>query len=125
MSRRVLTVDDDPRNLKLVRDLLGVIGYETLTAADGREGIAVAKAERPDLILMDMQMPVMDGFEASQCLKSDPETRDIPIIALTSLAMQGDRERIFAAGCDDCLTKPLDTREFLRVIAARLNEGAT
>lgn len=120
MPNRVLTVDDDPCNLKLVRDLLHVAGCDTLEASGGQQAIELAKAHKPDLILMDIQMPGMNGIEATERIKSDPETHDIPVIALTSLAMQGDRERILAAGCDDCLTKPLDTRLFLRILKEKL-----
>jgi len=122
MSKVILIVEDEPRNLKLIRDLLHVVGYETLEATDGKQGIELAKAHRPDLILMDIAMPVMDGLEATKALKADAETKNTHIIALTSHAMKGDEERIRAAGCDGYLTKPIDTREFLKKVAEYLRE---
>jgi len=113
MGRVVLIVEDDPKNLKLIRDLLQIRGYTTLEATDGKQGVDMARAKMPDLILMDIQMPVMDGFEAISILKADPVTKSIPIIALTAFAMQGDREKCMEAGCNDYITKPLDTRAFV------------
>ena len=98
---RILIIEDDPKNLTLFRDLLQRFGYTTTEATDGREGIKLARADKPDLILMDIQLPVMDGIEATKILKSDPQTKNIPILALTSYAMKGDREKILKAGCDD------------------------
>jgi len=120
MGKVVLIVEDDPKNMKLFRDLLDISGYTTIEAGDGEQGIRLAKRKRPDLILMDIQMPVMDGIEAAKILKADPETKAIPIIALTSHAMEGDRERIFQAGFDGYITKPVYTREFLKTVAAYL-----
>ena len=113
MGRVILIVEDDPKNLKLIRDLLQIRGYTTLEATDGKQGVDMARAKMPDLILMDIQMPVMDGFEAISILKADPVTKSIPIIALTAFAMQGDREKCMDAGCNDYITKPLDTRAFV------------
>jgi CheY-like chemotaxis protein len=104
--------DDNVFMLKMRLDLLG--GYEVLVAANGLEGIAKARDHRPDLILMDLHLPGIDGWEVTRQLKADPGTRDIPIIALTADAMVGDRERALAAGCDDFETKPVD---FSRLIA--------
>jgi two-component system, cell cycle response regulator DivK len=122
MNKHILIVDDDPRNVRLVSALLRVSGYETIEAANGQEAVDKAREHHPDLILMDIQMPVMDGLEATRQLKSDQKTKDIPVIALTSFAMSGDRERILAGGCDDCLTKPLDTRNFVKRITAFFEE---
>jgi CheY-like chemotaxis protein len=114
---RILIIEDDPKNLTLFRDLLQRFGYTTTEATDGREGIKLARADKPDLILMDIQLPVMDGIEATKILKSDPQTKNIPILALTSYAMKGDREKILQAGCDDYLAKPVDVQEFLAKVA--------
>ena len=122
MKRVVLIVEDDPLNLKLIRDLLQVSGYTTLEATDGKQGIALAKGEKPDLILMDIQMPVMDGLKATRILKAEAETKDIPIIALTSYAMKGDEEKIRAAGCDAYMIKPIDTRIFVEKIGKYLSK---
>ena len=122
MSKVVLIVEDNTLNLKVIRDLLQVSGYTTLEATDGKQGIALAKAEKPDLILMDIQMPVMDGLEATRILKAEAETKDIPIVALTSYAMTGDEERIKTAGCDGYVTKPIDTRNFLKELKRYLQE---
>jgi two-component system, cell cycle response regulator DivK len=106
MPARILVAEDDADNRRIVVKVLTVEGYETLEAADGRSAVAVAKRERPDLIVMDLAMPGMDGWEASRRLKADPETADIPIIALTAFAMRGDEERAREAGCDAYLSKP-------------------
>jgi two-component system, cell cycle response regulator DivK len=113
MGRVILIVEDDPKTLKLLRDLLQIRGYTTLEASDGKQGVDMARAKMPDLIFMDIQMPVMDGFEAINILKADPVTKSIPVIALTACAMQGDREKCMAAGCNEYMTKPLDTRAFV------------
>lgn len=112
MGGVILIVEDDLKNLKLLRDLLQLRGYATLEATDGKQGVDMAKAKTPDLILMDIQMPVMDGFEAVAVLKADPGTKSIPLIAITALAMQGDRRKCLEAGFDDYISKPLDTRAF-------------
>ena len=123
MEKMILIVEDESGNLKLIRDLLQVSGYLTLEATDGAEGIELAKAHKPDLILMDILMPVMDGFEATKILKADAETRNIPIIALTSYAMKGDEEKIRGFGCDGYITKPIDTREFLKKVSEFLSNS--
>ena len=122
MGRVILIVEDDPRNLKLIRDLLQIRGYTTLEATDGKQGIDMARAKMPDLILMDIQMPVMNGFEATSILKADPVTKSITIVALTAFAMQGDRERCMEAGFNDYITKPLDTRAFMTKIKEYLEK---
>jgi len=113
MGRVILIVEDDPKNTKLLRDLLTLGGYATLEASDGKQGVDMARAKMPDLVFMDIQMPVMDGFEAIHILKTDPATTGIPVVALTALAMQGDREKCMEAGFDDYISKPLDTRAFV------------
>ena len=108
----VLIVDDNEKNMRLARDVLRASGLETLEAANGAEGIAVACGRQPDVILMDIRLPDMDGTEAMSALKGDPRTAAIPIVALTSLAMKGDREWLLAQGFDGYLEKPIDVRAF-------------
>jgi CheY-like chemotaxis protein len=116
---KLLYVEDNDDNvfmLKMRLDLLG--GYEMLVASDGAGAIAQAHADRPDLVLMDLHLPGIDGWEATRRLKANPGTRDIPIIALTADAMAGDRERALAAGCDDFETKPVDFSRLIQKIEA-------
>jgi two-component system cell cycle response regulator DivK len=120
MSKRILVVEDHEDNRQILRDLLASAGYEMIEAGNGEDGVAAAAAERPDLILMDIQLPGMDGLEATAQLKRDEATRDIPVIALTALAMQGDEARIRAAGCDGYIAKPMRYQDFLATVAARL-----
>ncbi len=120
MKKTALIVEDDERNRRLFRDLLSLKGFEVLEAGNGKEGVETARAQRPDLILMDIQMPVMDGMEAIRILKADPGTRDIPILAVTSYAMDEEKEKIRATGCDGYICKPFDTREFLEWISRYL-----
>ncbi|MGZ3330886.1 MAG: response regulator [Gemmatimonadaceae bacterium] len=120
----VLVVEDNPANMTLATFLLKSAGYAVLSATDAEAGLALARREQPDLVLMDIQLPGMDGLEACAILKKDEGTRDIPVIALTALAMKGDEERIRAAGCDGYIAKPLAYREFLATIAARLQKTA-
>lgn len=120
----ILVVDDNPSNLKLVRVLLQAKGYDVVTATDAAEALAALRSRRPRLILMDLQLPGVDGLELTRRLKSDPATRDIPIIALTAYAMKGDAGRAAAAGCDDYVTKPIDVETLPGVIAARLAASA-
>jgi len=113
--RTLLYIEDNEDNLYMLQlrfDVLG--GYEIISATDGAAGVAMAAAERPDLILMDLNLPEVDGWEAARRLKADPLTRDIPIIALSAHAMAGDREKALATGCDDFDTKPV---EFDRLLA--------
>ncbi len=116
MAKVILIVEDDPKSLILVRDLLQVSGYKTIEATDGEQGIELARTKKPDLILMDIQMPKMDGLEATRILKADATTGNIPILALTAFAMKGDKERILEAGCDGYITKPIDIKELLKTI---------
>ncbi len=117
MAERVLIVDDNPTNLKLVAYLVKANGYEVDTAGDADAALASIAAHRPRVILMDLQLPGVDGLELTRRLKSDPATRDIAIIAVTAYAMKGDQEKAFAAGCDDYVTKPIDTRALPQLIA--------
>jgi two-component system cell cycle response regulator DivK len=118
--RTVLLVEDNPANMTLAVFLLQSAGHRVLSATDAEAGLALARAEQPDLILMDMQLPGMDGLEATTLLKADETTRAIPVIALTALAMKGDEERIRAAGCDGYIGKPMRYKEFLATIATHL-----
>jgi two-component system cell cycle response regulator DivK len=117
---KVLIVEDNPANMTLATFLLQSAGHTVLGAKDAETGLALARVEQPDLILMDIQLPGMDGLEATALLKSDPSTRAIPVIALTALAMKGDEQRILAAGCDGYIAKPLAYKEFLATISAQL-----
>ncbi len=120
---KILVVEDNPTNMKLVVMLLGRGGYTVIKAMDAEAGLALARTEQPDLILMDIQLPGMDGLAATALLKADEATRAIPVIALTALAMKGDEERILAAGCDGYIAKPLAYKEFLAEMAARVPTG--
>lgn len=113
----ILIIDDNPLNLKLIRVLLRSDGYDVRTSADAEEALATLQEFRPVVILMDLQLPGIDGLELTRRLKSDPATRDITIIALTAYAMKGDEEKARAAGCDGYLTKPIDTTVFSNVLA--------
>jgi two-component system cell cycle response regulator DivK len=118
---KVLIVEDNAANMTLARFLVQAAGHSVISATDAEAGLTLAQAERPDLILMDIQLPGMDGLEATAQLKRDDATRSIPVIALTALAMKGDEERIRAAGCDDYIAKPLDYRDLFAVISAQLS----
>ena len=111
-SELVLIVDDNEQNLRLARDVLGFAGFRTLEAGSGAEAVTAAVEHRPDVILMDVRLPDMDGTEAAHQLKSDPRTEHIPVVALTAFAMKGDREWFLAAGFDGYLEKPISVREF-------------
>jgi CheY-like chemotaxis protein len=117
MSKVILIVDDQPINVKLLHVVLRKNGYTTLEAIDGKQGVEMARAQRPDLILMDKNMPVMDGLEATQVLKEDNTTKDIPIICISSSAMKGDREIILESGCDEYISKPVDIYKVLEIVA--------
>jgi two-component system cell cycle response regulator DivK len=117
---KVLIVEDNPANLTLAIFLLESSGHVVIAATDAEAGLTLARQEQPDLILMDIQLPGMDGLEATTLLKRDDATRAIPVIALTALAMKGDEERIRAAGCDGYVAKPLAYKDFLAVISAHL-----
>ena len=117
---RVLIVEDNPANMTLATFLLESAGHTVLSATDAEAGLTLARDEQPNLILMDIQLPGMDGLEATALLKRDDATRAIPVIALTALAMKGDEERIRAAGCDGYIAKPMRYKEFLATVAAQL-----
>jgi len=117
---KVLVVEDNPANMKLATFLLQSAGHTVLSATDAEAGLTLARGEQPNLILMDIQLPGMDGLEATLLLKRADATRAIPVIALTALAMRGDEERIRAAGCDGYIAKPMRYQEFLATIAAQL-----
>ena len=117
---KVLVVEDNPANMTLATFLLKSAGHAVLSATDAETGLTLARTEQPDLILMDIQLPGMDGLQATALLKADAATRAIPVIALTALAMKGDEERIRAAGCDGYIAKPLAYREFLETISTQL-----
>lgn len=121
---RVLVVEDNPANMTLATFLLQSVGHSVIMATDAEAGVALAVAEHPDLILMDIQLPGMDGLQATALLKGDAATRDIPVIALTALAMKGDEERIRAAGCDGYIAKPLAYKDFLATLSAQLAKSA-
>jgi CheY-like chemotaxis protein len=120
MAARVLIVDDNPTNLKLVAYLVRANGYEVDTAGDATAALAAIAAHRPALILMDLQLPGIDGLELTRRLKADPATRDIKIIAVTAYAMKGDEDKALEAGCDDYVTKPIDTRALPATIAKHI-----
>jgi len=111
-------VEDTEDNRQIIRDLMESVGYDLIEAADGAAGVAMAAEHRPDLILMDIQLPVMDGYEASRRIKADPELSHIPIIAVTSYALSGDEAKTRAAGCDGYVAKPFSPRQLL----AKMNE---
>ena len=115
-DRSILIVDDNPVNLKLIRILLVGEGYNVHTAGDAEEALRILQDLRPRLILMDIQLPGIDGLELTRQLKANPLTRDIRILGLTAYAMKGDEEKIMAAGCDGYIAKPIDTRTLPRVI---------
>jgi two-component system cell cycle response regulator DivK len=117
---KILVVEDNEMNRDMLSRRLMRKGYEVIIALDGEEGVAKAQSDAPDLILMDMSLPVLDGWEATRRLKADPETQAIPIIALTAHAMAGDREQALAAGCDDYDSKPIEFRRLLDKIEVLL-----
>ena len=119
---KVLVVEDNEMNRDMLSRRLKRKGYEVLIAVDGEEGVAMAHSEAPDLILMDMSLPVLDGWEATQQLKAAPDTQSIPVIALTAHAMAGDREQALAAGCDDYDTKPIELKRLLGKMKAILEK---
>jgi CheY-like chemotaxis protein len=116
----ILIVDDNPANLKLARILLTTEGYEVRTAADAEEALAVLATWLPRVILMDLQLPGMDGLELTRRLKAEPATRDITILALTAYAMKGDEQKAREAGCDGYISKPIDTRALPVLVAGYL-----
>ena len=116
MSKRILVVEDQEDNRRILRDLLANAGYEMIEAEDGEQALLQAAKHRPDLILMDIQLPVLDGYEATRRLKADPTLNVIPIIVVTSYALSGDEAKARAAGCDAYVTKPFSPRQLLAKI---------
>ena len=113
MSKRILIVEDQEDNRMIMRDVLSAAGYELIEAVNGKDGISRAQSDRPDLILMDIQMPVLDGYEATRQIKADPNLKSTPIIAVTSYALSGDEAKARAAGCDGYVSKPFSPRQLL------------
>lgn len=116
-GEKILVVEDNEENLELITEILQSKGYTVLSAANGQAAIKEAKRSMPALILMDMQLPVMDGYQATRLMKQDPQLKDTPIIAITSYAMKGDEEKTLACGCDGYIVKPIDTRELPKTVA--------
>ena len=116
MSRCILVVEDQMDNRQILRDLLGNAGYDLLEAENGAEALTTVARQRPDLILMDIQLPVMDGYEATRRIKADPTLTHVPVIAVTSYALSGDKAKARAAGCDDFVPKPYSPRQLLAKI---------
>ena len=119
---KILYVEDNDDNVYVVKSRLTRAGFTILIAADGAQGVAMASTEQPDLILMDLSLPVLDGWEATRRIKAAPETKHIPVVALTAHAMAGDREKALAAGCNDFDTKPIELPRLLQKIRALLPE---
>jgi two-component system cell cycle response regulator DivK len=115
-NARILVVEDNEKNMKLLRDVLGATGYETVEAASGEAAVALALDRAPDLVLMDIQLPDINGVEALRRFRADQRTAAVPVLALTAQAMQGDRERFLAAGFDGYLSKPVDIVELIRTV---------
>lgn len=120
---KILIVEDNPANMTLAEFLLNSASHTVFSATNAETGLTMAREDKPDLILMDIQLPGMDGLEATAILKADAATSRIPVIALTALAMKGDEERIRAAGCDGYIAKPLAYKSFLATVAAQLAKG--
>jgi two-component system cell cycle response regulator DivK len=116
MTKRILVVEDQEDNRQILRDLLGAAGFEMVEAHDGAAAHAMARATKPDLILMDIQLPLVDGYEATRRIKADPDLNSIPIIAVTSYALSGDEDKARAAGCNDYVAKPYSPRQLLAKI---------
>jgi CheY-like chemotaxis protein len=118
MATKILLVEDNEMNRDMLSRRLQRRGFDVVLALDGAQGVAMAKSERPDLVLMDMGLPVLNGWEATRAIKADPATRSMPVIALTAHSMDGDRQTAMAAGCDDYDTKPVDLPRLLDKMAA-------
>ncbi len=121
MSKRILVVEDQEDNRQIIRDMLSATDYQITEAENGEEALAAVTKQRPDLILMDIQMPILDGYEATRRIKADPGLRSIPIIAITSYALSGDEHKARAAGCDDYVPKPYSPRQLLAKIRQYLS----
>ena len=123
MSKRILVVEDQPDNRQIVRDMLAPTDYEITEAENGEEALTAIAKQRPDLILMDIQLPIMDGYTAVSRIKADPALRSIPIIAVTSYALNGEEKKARAAGCDDYVPKPFSPRNCWQKFAITCNSG--
>ncbi len=123
--KTVLIVEDNELNMKLFHDLLEAHGYATLQSRHGREAFEVVRTRRPDLVVMDIQLPEVSGLEVTQWIKNDPELKHIPVVAVTAFAMKGDEERIRAGGCEAYLSKPISVAKFLETIRSFLDPAAT
>ncbi|HET8920898.1 MAG TPA: response regulator [Xanthobacteraceae bacterium] len=121
MSKRILVVEDQPDNRQIIRDMLAHTGYEIVEAENGEEALAAIAKQRPDLILMDIQLPVMDGYAATRRIKTDPALKSIPVIAVTSYALSGEEKKAREAGCDDYVPKPYSPRQLLAKIRQYLS----
>ena len=124
MTKRILVVEDQEDLRGLLRDLFTRSGYVVIEATDGATGVASAKSDRPDIILMDIQMPIIDGYEATRRIKADPALARIPVVAVSSFAMKGDEEKARAAGCDQYVTKPYSPMQLLRMVRGYLGDKA-
>ncbi len=121
MKKKVLIVEDNELNMKLFDDLLGAHGYDTVKTRDGTQVLEIARMHKPDLILMDIQLPEVSGLKVTQWLKEDAELRKIPVIAVTAFAMKGDEEKIRQGGCEDYISKPISIMEFIKVVQKYLD----
>ncbi|CDY79235.1 Signal transduction response regulator [Caballeronia glathei] len=124
MNKRILVIEDQEDNRCILRDLLTSAGFELIEAVTGEEGVAKAQTDRPDLILMDIQLPGLDGYEATRRIKAIPVLRTIPVIAVTSFALSGDDVKAYEAGCEAYVTKPFRPRELLAKVREYLSSGA-
>ena len=122
MNKTILVVEDQEDNRQILRDLLASAGFRMIEAHDGQQALTVAQSERPDLILMDIQLPIVDGYEATRNIKRDPELRHIPVIAVTSYALSGDEKKAIEAGCNAYVAKPFSTRYLLAKIGQFLEQ---
>ena len=120
-NKKILVIEDNELNMKLFRGLLAVNNYRVLEATDAETGIQIAHEHNPDIILMDIQLPGMDGLEATRTISTDPDLKDIPVVALTSYAMDGDKEKALNAGCAGYISKPIDTQNFLETVSQIIN----
>ena len=124
MSQKILVVEDNNRNRRLLKILLESRGYEVIEAVTGEEAMRYLRDSKPDLILMDIQLPNVDGLELTRNIKNNPKTADVPIVAVTAYAMKGDRERILEAGCDGYISKPIDTRKLILLVTETLKNSS-
>ncbi|MFA5140815.1 MAG: response regulator [Elusimicrobiota bacterium] len=125
MKAKILYVEDNPQNFYLVQYLLTARGHEVLGARDGRDGLELAARSKPDLILLDIQLPVMDGYAVARAFRENPGLAEVPIVALTSYAMPGDRQKALQAGCDGYIEKPIDPASFAAQIEGYLSQGGS